>query len=87
MVKLPLTLVIAAGLVVTGTALYLMVMSVLALKPVPRTVTVVSEVPLVGVMVIFSAIVKGVVAELALASRQVDFKNVFTVDNHKHTKE
>ena len=61
--KLPVKLVlIVAGLVVTGTVLYLMVIAVLALNPVPLTVMVVPEDPLVGVMVILWPTAKVAVA-------------------------
>ena len=67
--KLPLASVVTvAGVVVTALLLYLMVIVLLAPKPVPLTVTLVPETPLVGEMVIFCATVKVAVAELALAS-------------------
>lgn len=67
--KLPLASVeIAVGLVVTGTPLYLMIVDMLGLKPVPVTVTVVPGAPVVGEIVIFCSTVKLAIAELALTS-------------------
>ena len=50
------------GVVVTATLLYLMVMAWLAPKPLPVTVTVAPEGPLVGLRVILAETVKVAVA-------------------------
>ena len=61
--KLPwASVIIVAGLVVTGTALYLMVMDLLVLKPLPVIVIVPPEAPFLGVIVIFCPIVNRAVA-------------------------